>query len=376
MESKIKKTLVICVDRDNDMGEKAGLTTPITGKQALLSAATKLALADPEESDINAIFEAIRIYDRLSSRGEDANEIAEVALITGDKRVGIESDRKIGREFDEVLFKCRADSAILVSDGAEDESIVPLIQSRVKIDSVRRVLVKQSEPLESTFYMIKGLLNDTRFSRTFLPPIGLILLLLAFSLLFGFTNIVIAAIIGIIGFYTILKGFGREDLVIELVDSVKNSLYSGKLSFVTYIVAFVLILAGTFHGAAGLEYIDPDVKNAHIIVSIVYFVNHSIWWYTAVAISPLIGQMINKLIEGGKIVKQWAILSTIIASGLVLWGGSMCIIWLNAGNYLLGYLTLFSSILGAITISFIGVKTSQYMRGTLIREKKVVVKCE
>jgi len=365
VESVIKKTLVICVDRDNDMGEKAGLTTPIIGKPALLSAATKLALIDPEESDINAIFEAIRIFDRLSSREEGEGVIPEVALITGDKKVGIESDRKIGREFDEVLSKFQADSAILVSDGAEDEWILPLIQSRVKIDSVRRVVVKQSEPLESTFYMIKGLLNDTRFSRAFLPPIGLILFLIAFSMLFRLTDIVIAVIIGIIGCYTMLKGLGHENLVIELVDSMKQSLYGGKLTFVTYILAFVLILAGTFHGAAALEYLDPDLGNAYIIIGIMYYINHSIWWYTAAAISPLIGPMINKLIEGeeGKIAKRWVISFTIIASGLVLWGGSMCIIWLNAGRYLLGYLVLFSSILGAITISFIGVKTSQYIRG-------------
>lgn len=350
------------------------LATPITGRSAVLSSAIKLALADPEESDANAIFEAIKIFDRLSSSGEDS--IADVALITGDKMVGIESDRKIGREFEEVLSKSRADSAILVSDGVGDEWILPLIQSRVRIDSVRRVLVKQSEPLESTFYMIKGLLNDTKLVRTFFPPIGLILLLLAFSLLFGLTNMVIAAAIGIIGFYTMLKGFGRDYLVIELAGSMKQSLYSGKLSFVTYILAFVLILAGSFQGAEGLAYIDQVVGNADIIVSIMYFIHHSIWWYTAAAISPIIGLMINKFIDGRKIVKQWAILSTIIASGLVLWGGSMFIILLNADNYPMGYLILFSSILGAITISFIGVKTSQYMRSTLIREEKAVVKCE
>ncbi len=49
-----------------------------------------------------------------------------------------------------------------MSDGAEDESIVPIIQSRVKIDSVRRVVVKQSEHLESTFYVIKRLFEDPK----------------------------------------------------------------------------------------------------------------------------------------------------------------------------------------------------------------------
>ncbi len=84
------KTIVICVDRDNDIGEKAGLDTPIIGKEASLSAATKLALADSEDSDVNAIFYAISVYDRLV---EEAVE-AELVLVAGDKKVGVTSDRR------------------------------------------------------------------------------------------------------------------------------------------------------------------------------------------------------------------------------------------------------------------------------------------
>ena len=118
-------TLVICVDRDNDIGEKAGLETPILGREASIAAATRLGLADSEDSDINAIFEAIRVYDRLKS--ENAGSV-EIALIAGDKNLGIVSDRKIGEELDKVLSSLEAESVILVSDGAEDECIIPVIQ--------------------------------------------------------------------------------------------------------------------------------------------------------------------------------------------------------------------------------------------------------
>ena len=362
------KTLVICVDRDNDVGEKAGLETPIIGKEALLSAATKLALADPEESDINAIFEAVRIYDQLSSSEGDAG--VEVVLITGDMNVGVESDRKIGRELDDVLSESRAESAILVSDGAEDEWIIPLIQSRVKIDSVRRVVVKQSEPLESTFYVIKRLLDDPKFSRTFLPPIGLVLFLLAVSLLLGLSSTAMGVILGIIGIYTLLKGLGRERLIIEFVESVKQSLYSGKISFVTYIVALVLLLAGTFQGIMGYTtQMEPEISE-RILLGVMYYLKFSIWWYVGAALSPIVGKMMNMFIEGEKIVKHWAILFSITASGLILWGGSECILWLSKGNHPMGYLILFLSIFGAAILSFIGVKISWYMRSTQIREKK------
>jgi Predicted membrane protein len=47
------QTLVICIDRDNDLGEKAKLETPIVGREANVQAAVALGIADPEDSDTN-----------------------------------------------------------------------------------------------------------------------------------------------------------------------------------------------------------------------------------------------------------------------------------------------------------------------------------
>ena len=56
------KTLVLNVDRDNDFGRKAKVKTPIFGIKENVNAANKLGQADPEDSDLNAIFSAISIY--------------------------------------------------------------------------------------------------------------------------------------------------------------------------------------------------------------------------------------------------------------------------------------------------------------------------
>ena len=53
------RTLILSVDRDDDVGYKAGVTTPAIGREACLEAAVKLGTADPEDSDTNAIFQAI-----------------------------------------------------------------------------------------------------------------------------------------------------------------------------------------------------------------------------------------------------------------------------------------------------------------------------
>ena len=74
-------------------------------------------------------------------------------------------------------------------------------------------------------------------------------------------------------------------------------------------------------------------------------------------------------LEREKIVRQWAIFFSVIASGVILWGGSESIIWLSAGNYTLGYLVLFFSLLGAIILSLIGLRISWYIRTTLKEEE-------
>ena len=77
-KEKLGRILVLCVDSDDDLGVKAGIKTPILGRDENINSALSLALKDPEEPDANAIFEAVRIYDRLR-KGAKENEKVEVA---------------------------------------------------------------------------------------------------------------------------------------------------------------------------------------------------------------------------------------------------------------------------------------------------------
>ena len=65
------KTLVLCVDRDDDFGVKAGLTSPIVGRKDNLRAVISLGLEDPEDSDTNSLFAGLKTYDELVDDDED-----------------------------------------------------------------------------------------------------------------------------------------------------------------------------------------------------------------------------------------------------------------------------------------------------------------
>jgi len=138
--STAKKLLVICIDRDNDVGEKTGIITPVVGRDACIEAAQRLALEDPEDADSNSIFAAIKTYEDLISKGYQV----EVVTIAGVKSRGVQADEKILVETKKVLEKFSANGAVIVSDGEDDERVIPVIKNVLPVVSVQRVVMKVS----------------------------------------------------------------------------------------------------------------------------------------------------------------------------------------------------------------------------------------
>ena len=122
------KTIIINIDRDDDFGRKAKVKSPIIGIENNIEAANKLGRVDPEDSDLNAIFLAISTYDKLKKEKNDVD----VATLCGDIHVGIVSDQKLKDQLEIVIKETQATEAILLSDGAEDEYILPVIQWQLK----------------------------------------------------------------------------------------------------------------------------------------------------------------------------------------------------------------------------------------------------
>mgnify|MGYP000327149536 CR=1 FL=1 len=246
-----ERLLVLCVDRDDDIGRKAGVKTPIIGKEENLNSALKLILADPEEADANAMFEAIRVYETLKKNSESRDSY-EIATIAGSELGGVTADRKLVSELGEVLKRFPADSLILVTDGFSDEDIMPLVQSRVPVTSVRRVIVKHSESIEETAALFtkywKMLIEDPRYSRIALGLPGILLISLGILVLLQvfirFDIYTWAAIVGLIilGSYLLGKGYGIDRKLSALLSRPYH--YSISDLVTNFSIVFGLILVG------------------------------------------------------------------------------------------------------------------------------------
>ncbi len=225
-QSVQKRILVLCVDRDGDLESKAEIKTPLFGRTENLDAAVTLALRDPEEPDANAMFEAVRLYDRLLSERKP-EEIFEVATISGSEKGGVTADRKLTAELDAVINESNATEVILVTDGYSDEAVLPLVQSRVPVSSIRRIVIKHSESIEETAALFgkyfKLLWENPKYSRVVLGIPGILILIWGILTIFNVasSNLVIAAAI-IIGAIFLFKGFGLDRAIRNLYGWAKE----------------------------------------------------------------------------------------------------------------------------------------------------------
>lgn len=237
------RLLVLTVDRDDDIGAKAAVKTPIVGKDSCVHAASTLAIADPEEADSNAIFAAVKLYDELLSKGYKC----EVAVISGQYERGLEADQKLRDEASLLVAQTGAEGLILVTDGSEDEEVLPVLQAILPVVSVRRVVIKHSRTVEESYAVLgrylRMLIYDPRYSKLALGIPGLIILLSAILVLLFPDSIraILLLVAAMIGATLAFRGFDidkRLEALTRLTPSAYLRLFSAIASSLIILVGF------------------------------------------------------------------------------------------------------------------------------------------
>jgi putative membrane protein len=252
MSQAAERYLVLCVDRDDDLGAKAKVDSPVIGREHAIAAATKLALSDPEEADANAIFAAVKKYDELT-RGMTS---CEVAVVCGEPNRGFEADRRLGKQVASLLAGSNYSGVVLVSDGAEDEQVIPIIQSFKPIVSVERVAVKHSQTVEETYQVLgrylRMLIFDPHYSKYALGVPGLILILAGILAVSGHAADAALATALIIGGAALVRGFDVDRTVAGLLHRGPT----GYMRLFSMIGAVIVVIAGIDAGYVAMT-ADP-----------------------------------------------------------------------------------------------------------------------
>lgn len=258
MAAPEERVLVLSVDRDGDLERKAGIRSPISGREAVMAAATGLAVADPEEADANALFAAVKEYDRLRAQEVECD----VGAVCGLEESGYKADRKIRSEVEALLSKREYSGIVLISDGAEDELVIPILQTLKPIVSVRRVVVKHSRSVEENYMVLarylRMLVFDPRYSKWAIGVPGVILLFAGILALAGAGYLAALSIVLILGAAFLIRGFNIDRFVAGML-SQRPYGYIRLFTAPTSILILIVALSSGYTNMTGQA---PDLISA------------------------------------------------------------------------------------------------------------------
>ncbi|NDF28806.1 MAG: DUF373 family protein [Nitrososphaeria archaeon] len=206
------RLLVICVDRDNDVGDKAGVLTPVVGRNPCIEAAQKLALQDPEDADANSIFYAIKTY------------------------------------------------------GEDDESVIPIIQNVVPIVSVQRCVMKVSRSVEYSYAVfgkyLKMIVYDSKYSKFFLGLPGILLLIGGIGTISGYTQEIFAVLVSIVGVAFLIRAFDVDRAWANWAKPTP----AGLIRVFTVVTGAIISLASMLSGFSAIHanILDPQILGSGI----------------------------------------------------------------------------------------------------------------
>ncbi len=257
------KLLVICIDRDDDLGRKTGIPTPVVGRNACIEAAQRLALEDPEDADSNSIFYAVKTYEDLVSKGYNA----QVITVTGVENRGVQADEKVASQIKSVLKKFSANGAVIVSDGEDDEMVIPVIQNVIPVISVQRVVMQVSRTIEHSYAVfgkfLKLVMYNPKYSKFFLGVPGILLLIGGIGAVTGYNAEIFAVLVTILGGAFLIRAFDIDKVWANWAKPTPE----GFIRMFTLITGLILIAASIPAGIATVdtENISSDVGFVNII---------------------------------------------------------------------------------------------------------------
>ncbi len=305
--------LVVCVDRDDDLGRKAGVAGPVVGRANALDAALKLGTADPGDTDTNAIFAAVRLYDEIAADGEEV----EVALLTGSAKVGTLSDRKVAEQFDKVLAMHPGATVHLVSDGAEDEYLFPLLYSRARIDGVHRVYIRHNASIESTYYTLVSALKDPKLRAKTVLPFAIVLLVLGIAAAGGFIWWGIIGLAILLGVYLIFWTFDIDEAIIDSLRSASTDIRQGSVAFGFGLFSLALVGVGFLSGYNVYVGHPSDGPLDRVLL---FLDAATIWWLVGGVIWET-GRAIRRYFVRGRLPRSFPTATTsIIGIGFLAYG--------------------------------------------------------
>ncbi|MEM4293552.1 MAG: DUF373 family protein, partial [Thermoplasmata archaeon] len=279
-----------------------------------------------------------------------------------------------------VIERLNPKSAIFVTDGAEDEYILPLIISRLKIDSVNRIYVKQNPNIESTYYLIVKSLKDVKLRSKVVLPVGLFFIVIGAAFLLpvlfrlrreGWLGIDYLPAIGIysilifLGFYIIFWAYRVLDRLGEALNSLREDILSGSLTLTTSILGVIMIVVGLIFG-----YNAFNAAGGDLWIKVLDFFSSAIWWIFIGIWIFEIGKVLTVVVKKGEFSKTfWVTSASLVAITITVFGAIGLIKTILGANVSWDPLVILTIVLG-ISVNLLAVSMYTYLKRESLSEEK------
>lgn len=301
--------------------------------------------------------------------------------------MGFRSDLILSNQLENVLEVVKPDRAILVSDGVEDESIYPMVSSRIKIDSVRRVFVKQSPSIEGTYYMVVKTLRDEKMRRRWVVPLSLVFIIWGLVSLYtkmirfrdtnyedvGLLSQMAWGVIGIVlGVYLIGWAYHWGERLEKRMINARKAIKQGSLTIPFAIVALVMIIVGVLIGydVANVyrEGLLPSERS--VAISILLFVSGSVWFIVFGVFAYESGKSVTAFLQTGKI--RWSfivMMVSVLATGFIIQGAVDAMkMLLNYEEQEIGAVIIFAEMITGILIAVFSSVLNASLRNEAVQQ--------
>jgi len=188
-----------------------------------------------------------------------------------------------------------------------------------------------------------------------------LLILASFSIL-GYSSGAIISITMVIGLYLLYRGLGLDEILGSFYAGFRESFAQGKLTFITYIGAFILIFIGIIQALNGIYQFYIDVEGGaapSILDTLAVMLNSSIWYLVLAGSFISFGWIVDAYIDRNeRFFRHLASPFFVIATGLLVWGGTEFVL----NSIEVSLIQISSSIIGAMLLSYSGIALSRYIK--------------
>ena len=186
-----------------------------------------------------------------------------------EKNRGVQADEKVASEIKSVLQKFSANGAVIVSDGEDDEMVIPVIQNVIPVVSVQRVVMQVSRTIEHSYAVfgkfLKLVMYNPKYSKFFLGVPGILLLIGGIGAVTGYNAEIFAVLISILGGAFLIRAFDIDKAWANWAKPTPE----GFTRMFTLITGLILIAASVPAGIAGVStvYTSGNVEIANLLTN-------------------------------------------------------------------------------------------------------------